>query len=130
MKLTGAFLAERAEAVNGALSVEGGVVAALTQNQQSGMMDVCLVLLVQGEPENPDKTVKIAIEPLSAPVESVQPQLLTETVSDESLLVNAGGFSILELSFEKADLPVDGIYTMTVTGPDHSISLLFNVGTI
>lgn len=126
MRLTGAFLAENANEVNGALNVEGGVCPTLTED--SGQFHVCLVLLVQGQPENPDKTVKIEIAPLSSSVAGAPTTEMTETIPDTSLTTNAGGYAVVDLTFDRADLPTAGTYTVTVTGPDHSIMIPFNVG--
>ena len=132
MKVTGAFLAEKADAVNGALHVEGGVVARLSEDPGSGNQLVSLVVLVQGDGQgkDEDKTIRLALESLSAEAGQVGGQEWTETVHDSALHHRAGGFSISDLQFSKSDLPVDGWYTLTVTGPGgEKFMIAFYVGT-
>ncbi len=129
MKLTGAFLTEHADMVDGALDVKGGVCARLTEDPESGQMLVSIVALVKGEEDDADRTLKIVVESISTPDKAPR-QELSEKVPSEALAHRAGGFTVIDLRFSREDLPVEGWYEIVVTGPkDEKFQLPFLVGT-
>ena len=134
MKITGAFLAENVEARANGLYVEGGVFPRFQQDPDSGDQLVWLVLLVQRDGQ--DDRTEAEDFTFTAKVESLE--LSNGHTSGRSFVLEVGpvsfvagsGFSADQLSLSNEDLPVDGLYTIIVTGPHgETFTMPFSVGT-
>lgn len=134
MKITGAFLAEKVEARANGMYVEGGVFPSFQLDPESGDQLVWLVLLVQRDGQD-DRTDAEDFT-FTAKVESLD--LSHGRTSGRSFALECGpvsfvagsGYSADLLSLSSEDLPVDGMYTIIVTGPrGEKFTLPFAVGT-
>lgn len=67
MKITGAFLAEKVEARDNGMYVEGGVFPSLKEDPHSGQMLVWLVVLVQSDRDDENREFNAEIAPLDLP---------------------------------------------------------------
>jgi hypothetical protein len=134
LKITGAFLAEKVEARPNGMYVEGGVFPSLQQDLESGDQLVWLVVLVQRDgqdqrTEAEDFSFTAEVESLVVKEGTTSGKSFALEVGPESFLAGSG-FSADLLPLSREDLPVDGLYTIIVTGPHgEKFTLPFAVGT-
>jgi hypothetical protein len=128
MRITAAFLAEKAEARANGLYVEGGVFPALTEDVETGQLVVWLVVLVERLAPTDDRTFKVEVVSLEQSVaDAVQDELPVMEVRKDSLHAKIG-FSIHELRLSRSDIPSVGWDAFLVTDPHgETFTLPFNV---
>jgi hypothetical protein len=117
MRITAAFLAEKAEARENGLYVEGGVFPVMSEDHDTGQLVVWLVVLVQRGAPTDDRTFQVEVVSLEKPIaDAIEEQLPIFEVGEEALAAKIG-FSIHELRLSRADIPSLGWDAFVVTDP-------------
>lgn len=128
MRITAAFLAEKAEARPNGLYVEGGVFPTVNRDEDTGQLVVWLVVLVERLAPTDDRTFTVEVVSLEASVaEATQETLPVMEVEEKSLRAKFG-FSVHELRLSREDVPAVGWDAFLVTDAHgETFTLPFNV---
>jgi hypothetical protein len=131
VRITAAFLAEKAESRNRALYVEGGVFPSVRTDPATGQLVVWLVVLVERGAPTDARTFTVEVVSLEQPVaDSIEERLPIMEVGEESLAAKFG-FSIHELRLSRSEIPSLGWDAFLVTDPHgDSFTLPFNVAAL
>jgi hypothetical protein len=117
MRITAAFLAEKAEARANGLYVEGGVFPVMTEDADTGQLVVWLVVLVERGAATDDRTFKVQVVSLEKPIaDAIEEELPVFEVGEQALVAKIG-FSIHELRLSQSDIPSLGWDAFVVTDP-------------
>jgi hypothetical protein len=117
MRITAALLAERAEARENGLYVEGGVFPVMTEDVDAGQLVVWLVVLVERGAPNDARTFTVEVVSLEKPIaDAIEEPLPTFEVADKALDAKIG-YSVHELRLSRADIPSLGWDAFVVTDP-------------
>jgi hypothetical protein len=117
MRITAAFLAEKAEVRENGLYVEGGIFPAMTEDVATGQLAVALVVLVERGAPTDDRTFKVEVVSLEKPIaDAVEDELPVFEVGEEALAAKIG-FSIHQLRLSRSDIPSLGWDAFVVTDP-------------
>lgn len=114
MKLTGAFLAEAAATVDNKLNVQGGVLSKFTVGPDRYARFVLVVLTL---PESGDWDRRVDVELKPPTLDAPQYKWFD---APEAAIGEFPGFAFFEI---EARLPVDGRWTIEISGGDSSVSL-------